>query len=57
MFAPKNVFLHKENEVFLEYTVKRQHHILLTKVQISNGAEIILHGQFQQAHVAVNWGC
>jgi len=34
-------------------TVKRPRHILLAKVQISPGPGLILHGHFQQPHVAV----
>jgi len=42
------------NTKYAVYTVKSQCHILLTKVQISWGPELILHGDFQQPHVAVN---
>jgi len=33
-------------------TVKIPHHILLTKVKISRGPGLILHGHFQQPHVS-----
>jgi len=32
------------------YTVKRPRHVLLTKVGISLGPGLILHGHFQQPH-------
>jgi len=37
----------------VRYTVKRTRLILLAKVQISRGPELIFHGHFQQPHVAV----
>jgi len=44
------------------YTVKRPRHIPLTKVKISRGPGLILHGHFQQPHVSdkiqkIHYGC